>query len=45
VISDLLGVSGRSMLEALIAGERDPHRLVELARGSMRRNLARLRRR
>jgi transposase len=36
VISDCLGVSGRSMLEALIAGERDPQTLAELARGKMR---------
>ncbi|MFG2704817.1 IS110 family transposase [Streptomyces sp. NPDC048386] len=36
-VSNLLGVSGRAMLEALIAGERDPHVLAELAKGSMRR--------
>lgn len=36
VVSDILGVSGRAMLEALIAGERDPGVLAELARGSMR---------
>lgn len=36
VISDCLGVSGRSMLEALIAGVRDPQALAELARGKMR---------
>lgn len=36
VISDCLGVSGRSMLEALIAGQRDPQTLAELARGRMR---------
>ncbi|MGW0633966.1 IS110 family transposase, partial [Streptomyces sp. NPDC002758] len=36
-VSDLLGVSGRAMLEALIAGERDPHVLANLAKGSMRR--------
>ena len=34
--SDILGVSGRAMLEALIAGERDPKALAELARGRMR---------
>jgi transposase len=33
VISDIFGASGRDMLEALIAGQRDPH---ALARGSMR---------
>jgi transposase len=36
VASDILGVSGRAMLEALIAGERDPQVLAELARGRMR---------
>jgi transposase len=33
--TDIFGVSGRSMLEALIAGQRDPRVLAELARGSM----------
>jgi transposase len=32
VISDLLGVSGRAMIEALIAGETDPAALAALAR-------------
>ncbi|MFE9695220.1 IS110 family transposase [Micromonospora sp. NPDC005806] len=36
VVSDLMGKSARAMLEALIAGERDPHVLAELALGSMR---------
>ena len=31
VISDLMGVSGRRMIEAMIAGERNPHRLAGLA--------------
>lgn len=31
VISDILGVSGRAMVEALIAGQSDPVRLAELA--------------
>lgn len=31
VISDILGVSGRAMIEALIAGESDPAKLAELA--------------
>jgi len=31
VISDLMGVSGRRMIEAMIAGERNPHRLAALA--------------
>jgi transposase len=36
VISDIFGVSGRAMLDALIAGQRDPRALAELARASMR---------
>ncbi|MFE2320370.1 IS110 family transposase [Streptomyces sp. NPDC059441] len=36
VVSDLLGKSARAMLEALIAGERDPQVLAEMARASMR---------
>ena len=36
VISDIFGKSGRDMLEALIAGQRDPYALADLARGSMR---------
>ena len=34
--TDIMGVSGRAMIDALIAGERDPHVLAELARGRMR---------
>ena len=36
VATDILGVSGRAMLEALIAGERDPQVLAQMARGRMR---------
>jgi transposase len=42
VISDLHGVSGRDMLNAVIAGERDPRVLAEMARGRMRRKTAAL---
>jgi transposase len=35
VATDVLGKSGRAMLEALIAGEQDPAVLAELARGRM----------
>jgi transposase len=42
VISDIHGVSGRAMLRAVIAGERSPKALAELARGVMRRKIARL---
>jgi Transposase IS116/IS110/IS902 family len=40
VISDVFGVSGRQMLQALIAGQRDPKALAQLARGKMRSKLA-----
>jgi transposase len=36
VISDVFGVSGRLMLEAMIAGQTDPRVLADLAKGSMR---------
>lgn len=36
VITDIHGVSGREMIEALIAGQRDAKVLAQLARGSMR---------
>jgi transposase len=36
VASDIFGVSGRYMLAALVAGERDPKVLAELARGRLR---------
>jgi transposase len=36
VASDILGVSGRAMLEALIAGDRDPAALAELAKRRLR---------
>ncbi|MET0732524.1 MAG: IS110 family transposase [Casimicrobiaceae bacterium] len=35
VVSDVLGVSGRAMLDALVAGETDPAKLATLARGSL----------
>src|SRR5215211_4695530 len=43
VATDVLGVSGRAMLRALLAGERDPKVLAELARGRLRNKLAELR--
>jgi transposase len=39
VASDIFGVSGREMLAALLAGERDPAALAQLARASMRRKI------
>jgi len=43
VVSDVLGKSARTMLEALIAGERDPVVLAELAQTRMRPKIADLR--
>ena len=43
VATDVLGVSGRAMLEALVAGERDPQVLAELAKGRLRAKLPQLR--
>jgi len=40
VASDIFGVSGRDMMAALIAGERDPKRLAQLARSRMRSKIA-----
>jgi len=42
VISDIHGVSGRDMLDALAAGQRDPHALAAMARGKMRGKIRRL---
>ena len=42
VASDIFGVSGRAMMAALIAGERDPHVLAQMARARMRTKIARL---
>jgi transposase len=36
VASDVVGVSGRAMLDALLIGQRDPRALAELARGRLR---------
>jgi transposase len=43
VTADVLGVSGRAMLGALVAGERDPQVLAELAKGKLRKKLPQLR--
>ena len=39
VASDILGVSGRAMLDALVAGTTDPEVLADLARGRLRSKL------
>jgi transposase len=43
VASDVLGASGRAMLDALVAGERDPVVLADLARGTLRKKIPALR--
>jgi transposase len=43
VATDVLGVSGRAMLEALVHGTTDPDILAELARGKLRTKLPALR--
>ena len=42
VASDIFGVSGRAMMAALIAGERDPKALAQLARTRMRTKITAL---
>jgi transposase len=43
VATDILGVSGRDMLHALVAGTTDPDLLADLARGTLRKKLPALR--
>jgi hypothetical protein len=43
VASDVLGVSGRALLQALVTGTRDPKALADLARGNLRKKLPALR--
>jgi transposase len=43
VASDLLGKSGRAMLDALVSGTTDPNLLADLARGVLRKKLPALR--
>jgi transposase len=43
VATDVLGVSGRAMLDALLGGEQDPEALADLARGRLRAKLPELR--
>jgi transposase len=42
VATDVMGVSGRAMLAALLSGVEDPHVLAELAKGRLRRKKAEL---
>ena len=43
VATDILGVSGRAMLQALLGGTTDPSVLADLARGTLRKKLPALR--
>ncbi len=43
VASDVLGVSGRAMLEAIVEGEHDPTRLAQMARQRLRKKIPELR--
>jgi transposase len=43
VATDILGISGRAMLEALVRGTTDPNVLPDLARGRLRTKLPALR--
>ncbi|MGQ9573628.1 MAG: IS110 family transposase [Dehalococcoidia bacterium] len=42
VVSDVLGMSGRAMIEAMVAGEEDPEVLAGLSRGRLRAKQATL---
>ena len=42
VATDVVGVSGRAMLEAIVAGETDPDILADLARGALRKKIPQL---
>lgn len=44
VLTDVMGVSGRAMVEALVRGTTDPQVLADLARGQLRKKLPALRR-
>jgi transposase len=44
VLTDIMGASGRAMVEALISGTTDPQVLADLARGQLRKKLPALRR-
>ena len=42
VASDVMGASGRAMLESMISGETDPEKLADLAKGKLRDKLSSL---
>ena len=42
VVSDVVGASGRAMLNAIVQGETDPAKLAELAKGTLRKKIPQL---
>jgi transposase len=42
VVTDVLGVSGRAMLNAIVAGQADPQTMADLAKGRLRNKLPEL---
>ena len=44
VATNVMGASGRAMLEAIVGGADDPHALAELAKASLRKKIAELER-
>jgi transposase len=42
VASDVVGASGRAMLDAIVKGETDPGKLAELAKGTLRKKIPQL---
>jgi len=42
VASDVVGASGRAMLEAIVRGETDPAKLADLAKGTLRNKIPQL---
>lgn len=42
VVTDITGVSGRAILQALVAGQTDPQLLADLAKGQLRKKSAQL---
>jgi transposase len=43
VASDVVGVSGRAILQAIVQGEQDPVKLADLAKGTLRKKIPQLR--
>jgi transposase len=43
VVSDVVGVSGRAILRAIVKGETDPTKLADLAKGTLRNKIPQLR--